>query len=651
MFAVVAAATLVSCNREIEKSLVEENDGIQVSVIAEQVQTKTALSGSKSIVWSASDKVGFINGSDGVNVESTTAVIDGEGKATFTGTVPSAGTYYAYYPYFADGSYDPDAEGVTVRLQNNQYPTATSFDPKADLMVSTGFAATGSTDTPSTIEFKRLGAFIRVQFVDKTTGTVLSGEHASLVSIEHSDNKICGRLKISGTNGLVDPNSGYKKVSAHYEGDAFELTADGKYAFFGVKPVTLATGTTLTITAKTDNYNITKTITLTSDIVLGAGDIQPLKINLADANVAAKTLQIATVWEKKSTGSTAWNTYYGGTAGTDRNIAMDDDYVYIAENSGTAKLWAINRTDATDVKAVNVTGVTGGTHLLACPRVIPNTDPLINGGKDVLACSNLTRGGEEPKLYVWNNGIDNAPTAIELITSATTCWYGDVFTVYGSMQSGILFFDKIGASEGTPNGVVTFDLNGTIPAKFWLHKRVDFNSAYASFYSAIDGREAHSGACAYYPFPSDVNNGVYSPGRGRIVRGMSSSIVGDLTSVGNSAFTPTLAELGYADGRNGAVLGYNFIEWKGNRYVIYGRQPDSVSGYVYVLEGTTSTPWLTIANSAGVKFRRDMVRKDGCSLSSANSAMDVTARVIDGELYIAVQKQSIGCAVYKLYYD
>lgn len=639
MFAVVAAATLVSCNREIEKSLVEENDGIQVSVIAEQVQTKTALSGSKSIVWSASDKVGFINGSDGVNVESTTAVIDGEGKATFTGTVPSAGTYYAYYPYFADGSYAPDAEGVTVRLQNNQYPTATSFDPKADLMVSTGFAATGSTDTPSTIEFKRLGAFIRVQFVDKTTGTVLSGEHASLVSIEHSDNKICGRLKISGTNGLVDPNSGYKKVSAHYEGDAFELTADGEYAFFGVKPVSLATGTTLTITAKTDNYNITKTITLTSDIVLGAGDIQPLKINLADANVAAKTLQIATVWEKKSTGSTAWNTYYGGTAGTDRNIAMDDDYVYIAENSGTAKLWAINRTDATDVKAVNVTGVTGGTHLLACPRIFPNTDPLINGGKDVLICSNLTRGGEEPKLYLWLDGIDSAPTAMTLVTSATGAWYGDVFTVYGTLQNGILLFDKVGGTDA--NGIVTFNFTGTVGAKNYLSKRVKFNDAFGS----------HNNPCAYYPFPGTIGEGIYSPGRSTEARGQSAVVTGDFFADGNAAFTVALTGLGYAEGRNGFVLGYNYIEWKGKRYVIYGKQPNKTQGYVYVLEGSSATTWSSIASTAEVRFRRDMVREEGCSLESANSGMDVTARVIDGEVYIAVQKQNIGCAVYKLFYD
>lgn len=35
-------------------------------------------------------------------------------------------------------------------------------------------------------------------------------------------------------------------------------------------------------------------------------------------------------------------------------------------------------------------------------------------------------------------------------------------------------------------------------------------------------------------------------------------------------------------------------------------------------------------------------------LTSGNSGMDVTARVIGDALYIAAQKQNLGCAVYKI---
>jgi uncharacterized secreted protein with C-terminal beta-propeller domain len=109
-----------------------------------------------------------------------------------------------------------------------------------------------------------------------------------------------------------------------------------------------------------------------------------------------------------------------------------------------------------------------------------------------------------------------------------------------------------------------------------------------------------------------------------------------------------LTNLDYADGRNGFVLAYNFVEWEGKRYVIYGKQESSTVGKVYILEGSSATEWLTIANTAGVKFRRDLIRQEGCTLVSGNSGMDVAARVINGDLYIAAQKQNIACGVYKI---
>ena len=60
---------------------------------------------------------------------------------------------------------------------------------------------------------------------------------------------------------------------------------------------------------------------------------------------------------------------------------------------------------------------------------------------------------------------------------------------------------------------------------------------------------------------------------------------------------------------------------------------------------------MAMANTAAVKFRRDLDRQAGCTLTSGNSAMDVTARIIDGDLYIAAQKQNIACGLYKISYE
>lgn len=346
-----------------------------------------------------------------------------------------------------------------------------------------------------------------------------------------------------------------------------------------------------------------------------------------------KELTIKTLFAKYSTDSEAWNSYYGGTGGTDRNIAMDDEYIYIAESSATAKLWAISVADPNQVKLVNVEGVSGGAHALTCPRVVKNTNAEVNGGKDVLICCNLTRGGEDPKLYIWANGIDNAPKAITLTTWATSNWYGDTFTVWGTLQNGVLMFDKTNTGG---DGVVTFHLNG-VPAgsAMYLVGRI----------KTVDAFGSHTGTCAFYPIP-DGTAGVYSPGRGTEARGQFATLGSSLKSEGG--INVTLTPLDYDEGTNAFVLGYNFIEWEGHRYVIYGNYINNKKGYIRVRQGELTDAWSTVASTGTRLYRRDLISG---GLASGNSAMDITARVINGDLYIAAQMQNVGFGLYKLCYE
>jgi len=640
MLAAVAAAALVSCAKEMDKpEVAPQNEGIKVLMIADTPLTKTEITGTSAsnatVGWSAGDVIDLVNSATDEKVTSEAAVIS-EGKAQFTATVATTGTFYAYYPTSTRSLVNHHGE---VKILETQNPAgADTFDPTADVMVSESFdvAAAGEKQTPTTLKFKRLGAFIRVHFIDNTTGKKLSSEHASSIGVQSDgDGKIqlVGKMEIS-PNGIENFTRYNYKATVYYGADVFDI--DDNYAYIGVLPNTLVSGSSLIFTAETEHYRISKTVDLTKDITYASGDILPITVSLTDAELTAKTVGITNLWVKYSEGTTAWNEYYGGTANTDRNIAMDDEYVYIAESAATAKLWAISISDPETVVAVNVEGVTGGAHVLSCPRVLRNTDPAINGGKDILICGNLTRGGVEPKLYFWKDGINNPPTAMTLNTYATGAWYGDTFTVYGSLQNGVLLYDKTGGDGA--NGVVTFNLSGVIGSNNYLLKRVKFNDAMGS----------HGGTCAYYPFPGDINHGIYSPGRGVEARGRSAVVTGDFFADGNAAFPVELTNLDYADGRNGFVLAYNFVEWEGKRYVIYGKQESSTVGKVYILEGSSATEWLTIANTAGVKFRRDLIRQEGCTLVSGNSGMDVAARVINGDLYIAAQKQNIACGVYKI---
>ena len=423
-------------------------------------------------------------------------------------------------------------------------------------------------------------------------------------------------------------------TSAKYYIKSIKITYDKSKAF----AATPDSGALSTVDSSTELWTAAAeegvaSVAFTTDTG-GQARYQKMIIYLGDEIPATpKELTIKTLFAKNSTDTEAWNTYYGGTPGTDRNIAMDDDYVYIAESSAAAKLWAISIADPNQAKLVNVEGVSGGAHALTCPRVVKNTDANVNGGKDVLICSNLTRGGEDPKLYMWANGIDNAPKAITLTTWATDNWYGDTFTVWGTLQDGVLLFDK---TDGSGNGVVTFLLNG-VPAgsSMYLVGRI----------KTVDAFGSHTGVCAFYPIP-DGTAGVYSPGRGTEARGQFATLGNSLKTEGGIAVT--LSPLDYDEGTNGFVLGYNFVEWEGYRYVVYGNFVNNKTGYVRVRQGELTDSWNKVASTGTRLYRRDLVSG---GLAASNSGMDITTRVINGDLYIAAQMQNVGFGLYKLCYE
>ena len=499
-FAAIAALAFVSCNKEIEVSVAPVEDGIKVAVVADMPMTKTALgeatASNIAIDWvNGVDKVGFFNHTADVNVQSSAVVVDGSGKATFTATVPSAGTYYAYYPYQNfTGDNAPSAEGVIVEISNNQRPSPTSFDPKADILVSTGFAATGETDTPASIQFKRVGAFMRIQFVDGTTGSKLSGEHANIVAIQIDTDgapRLSAKYRLHGENGATY-QSGWKKITASYDEGVFVLTGDGKYAFFGVKPQTFANAQRFFVTAETDHYSISKTITLPSEIVVNPGDMLPIKITLTDGDVIKNKL--AKVWGNYGVAGVAgWPAYVAGAEGLDgalRNACFDDDYVYIPKTSGAstdgenfdeASVYMFNVSDGAYAGKVQRTtspdymaGTWASTHPVSCARMMKNTNPSVNGGKDILIVANLCDGTQQVRIYAWENGIASQPKLLSNFQGMANRRWGDRIWTEGTYQSGKIWFRNFYAVGTTAWLNVT---NGVLSAEFLAKGAISVDEA------------------------------------------------------------------------------------------------------------------------------------------------------------------------------
>jgi hypothetical protein len=110
--------------------------------------------------WSEGDKLGvYAKGGPfdmAVNVPFTLLATSASGVGYFSGTLNTKDVkdsytknYYAYYPYNSSANYSkPDA--IVIPLPQTQYPTMSSFDPKADILF--GRPIINNNPVPSTID-------------------------------------------------------------------------------------------------------------------------------------------------------------------------------------------------------------------------------------------------------------------------------------------------------------------------------------------------------------------------------------------------------------------------------------------------------------------------------------------------------------------
>ena len=347
-----------------------------------------------------------------------------------------------------------------------------------------------------------------------------------------------------------------------------------------------------------------------------------------------KGLNIGREWGLYSTESEGWSDYMTGfTAGADRNVTLDGDFVSVAETNQSKNLWAISLRDPGNYRKLPVGTVKDeGIFYLSCPRVIPNTNADINGGKDVLAVSNMVEG--DPTLYVYLNGIDSDPVPFAMTTWASRR-LGDTFSWWGSYQDGVLFFKDYNTTQGT----VTFWLSGRASGTLFLMGRL--------------AAPAETGAAAYFPFPDDINNGIIS------VRGGETSWL--VTASKN------LKTLEGAD--NNATLtpldpiwsnsSFRYFTLAGKRYIAVAKQDSSSGGRLIVLEGEGETPWAQVM-TGGKQIYEAAIQNDteneALDVSpserfSGNSGMDLDVYCSGEDVYIAVIKQNVGLSLFRVSND
>lgn len=339
--------------------------------------------------------------------------------------------------------------------------------------------------------------------------------------------------------------------------------------------------------------------------------------------------------------STAWTTkYLNAASGSDRNVAMDDENVYIAEfAAGSRNIYAINIANTTSEAASyktlpNGTITEDGANSIhvSCPRVIKknNGDPvLVVGRLDETAADNGC------KLYVYDNGLNNDPSVTNF-TTWNSARFGDTFTFYGTYEKCILF-----TAPMNPNGIKT-----VIFGQGLSHRTGNY--LIGSLATGDLNPSVATGFASYYPLPDDPKRGVLinrSFSRWHTV----STTSDPWTAEGALPLTSARLEARWDPSPNigAGTSGYNFVTFKGKRYVIYAcREEGFAKGYLVVKQGELSDDWITIVNKAATVAEFALT---GNGMKTGNgSGCDVAVWQKENSVLIAMDMQQVGLACFRL---
>lgn len=328
----------------------------------------------------------------------------------------------------------------------------------------------------------------------------------------------------------------------------------------------------------------------------------------------------------QSHGADSWMAAFGGKANADRNMAMDGEYIYIAETQASPVLWKIAIADGKAEKMPVGTVDGGGTFALACPRIITNTDPGINGGKDVLAVCNMGQG-EAVYLYLYANGIDKDPVKVSMHMDGLGRRIGDQFSVTGTLQNGNVWFKEQGSNAVminqlpfTSENINKYAVDGIWPERVML-----------------ENTDAARGSLYFYP-GADFTNALYT-----------STSISVFTTRDDATITagkPTYMtsewdkEIDYT-----GAHGFNFFTHKGENYIAYTSFSEQT---LYIIKGASSALEMKSALEAHEVVFEAKVSASDNACTSGNSGSDCMVYTKDGVTYVAGHVQNVGVVVYKL---
>lgn len=282
-----AVAMLAGCAQEADYAPAEETATLQVEV--SQPATKTYTEGDK-IFWNETgEQLNIIYFADESTSRRQSAthedytVVDNRISFTADLTMTDGAAKYtfgAFYPY----AYKSTTSSVSLTVPQVQTPTATSYDPKADILVSAQPVVTDGLPDKISFQFSRMVAIVNMKIAG-----IPAGEHIEKVIVSSSA-KPAGAMefKVHQPNTVENAKwyNNYEDITLNMGG---RVATGNDDVWFITVPTDLS-GKDLTVKVSTDKNDYVKTIDLTGKT-----------LNFERANIARFTVKDLTVAEKPKT--------------------------------------------------------------------------------------------------------------------------------------------------------------------------------------------------------------------------------------------------------------------------------------------------------------------------------------------------------------
>ena len=282
---VAVAAMGFACQENVADFTPERANEVVMTITADVDETRTYIDEENKIVkWSEGDQLKVIENS-AVYRTSEAATIDADGKAQFAVSFPKndgAVTYNAVFPASAVvEEAEVNANEVQVAVKSFQYPTATSFDPQADVLVAKELEFDAQPESLN-MQFKRI-----VSLGKMTLNKIEDDAKISKVIFTVENQGLAGRNTVNTTTGEVVSYGDVNTITLTYTEPI--ATRD---IYFTCNPFKLVANDTFKVTVIcADNTAYVREVTLAGDkeLTITEGDMSTFSVTMEKVNIKTES--------------------------------------------------------------------------------------------------------------------------------------------------------------------------------------------------------------------------------------------------------------------------------------------------------------------------------------------------------------------------